>query len=213
MTTAATLGESALRQLGVAVVPVADRPALAATVPAATIATNALIALGVIAADEAPSPADAALALARVSYAHDALISQGSVSWALSAIPNAVSDDMAILAAIHLASSFGKQADPARQPVIEARVRKVSAIMRAPADAEAAVLDVHNELAATGRVRWSVNDIPRPAERAYVDLAANVLAPQFGAKPDMQAEVSAQRLLAQLIALPTSGERVQAEFF
>lgn len=213
MTTAATLGESALRQLGVAVVPVADRPALAATVPAATIATNALIALGVVAADETPSSADAALALARVSTAHDALISQGSVSWALSAIPNAVSDDYAILAALHLASSFGKQADPARQPIIEARVRKVAAIMRAPADAESAVLDVHNELAATGRVRWSVNDIPRPAERAYVDLAANLLAPQFGAKPDMQAEVSARRLLAQIIALPTSGERVQAEFF
>ncbi len=213
MTTPATLGEQALRQLGVAVVPVADRPALAAPIAPATIATTALTALGVIAADETPSAEDAALALSRVSAAHDALVAQGAVSWTLNAIPAGVSDDYAILAALHLASSFGKQADPARQAQIEARVRKVAMVMRAPAEAEAAVLDVHNELAATGRVRWSSADIPRPAEQAYVTLAANVLAPSFAAKPDQQAEVLARRLLAQLIALPSSGERVTAEFF
>ncbi|HXI78044.1 MAG TPA: hypothetical protein VNH21_12960, partial [Steroidobacteraceae bacterium] len=61
----ATLGERALRRLGVAIIPAADRPALAAPVALAAIATNALLWLAIIAADETPSPADAALALAK----------------------------------------------------------------------------------------------------------------------------------------------------
>lgn len=213
MPTAATLGERALRRLGVAVVPVADRPALGAIVPAATLATRALVALGVIAADETPAAADATLALDRVRAVHDALIAQGAVSWSVDAIPLAVSDEMAGLAAIHLASSFGKAADPARMPVLEGRVRTVAMVMAAPALAEEAVLAVHAQLAATGRVRWSINDIPTPAEAPYMYLAANRLAPAFKMQPDQAAEVTAMRSLAQIIALPSSGERVSAEYF
>lgn len=211
--TPATLGERALRRLGVAVVPVASRPAQGAIVPAATIARNALTALGVIAADETPSADDAALAAARVSAVHDALVAQGAVSWALGAIPNAVSDEMAALAAIRLASSFGKQADPARVPVLEARIRHVAMIMAAPALAEEAVLAVHADLAARGKVRWSSADIPQAAELPYQMLAANRLAPNFQQKAEPADEIAAMRTLAQIIALPSSGERVQAEYF
>lgn len=213
MTTPAALGEQALRQLGVAVVPVAERPALTAPASADAMARMALIALGVIASDETALADDTALALERLRAVHDAMVAQGGISWSFGAVPTAVSDDYAMLAAIHLASSFGKTADPARVPVIEARVRRVAQIMRAPTDAETAVLDVHNMLAATGRVRWSSNDIPRPAEPAYVALAANQLAPSFGAKVDQAQELMARRTLAQLIALPTSGERTMAEYF
>jgi hypothetical protein len=213
MTTPATLGEQALRQLGVAVVPVADRPALTTQVAADTIATDALIALGVIASDETPSATDQALALAKLRAVQASLAAQALVWWPDTAVPQAVAGEYESLTAIHLASSFGKQADPNRIAALEARVKHIALVLSAPDTATAAVLDIHNELAATGRVRWTSEDIPRPAERAYVDLAANQLAPLFGAKADPASEISARRLLAQLIALPSSGERTQAEYF
>ena len=64
-TTPATLGEQALRRLGIAVVPVALRPGTATIVALPDIATRALVALGVIASDETPSATDQALAVAK----------------------------------------------------------------------------------------------------------------------------------------------------
>lgn len=212
-TTPATLGEMALRQLGVAIVPVADRPVLVTQIPAAIIATDALIELGVIASDETPSATDQALALAKLRSVQASLTAQALVWWPDTDIPQAVAEEYTKLTALSMGTSFGRQVDPARQPALEARVKHVALVLSAPDNATAAVLDIHNELAATGRVRWTSADIPRAAEVAYVNLAANQLAPLFGAKADPQAEVSARRLLAQLIALPSSGERVTAEYY
>lgn len=213
MTTAATLGEKALRQLGVAVVPVADRPPLIAQVADETIATRALVELGVIAADETPAAADQALAQDALVAVQASLAAQALVWWADTHVPQAVAAEYSHLTAISMASSFGKAADPTRVEALEARVRKVALVLSAPDLATSAVLDIHNELAAAGRVRWSSQDIPRPAEPVYVTLAANRLAPQFGMPLDPAKEVMARRQLAQLIALPSSGERVVTEYF
>lgn len=213
MPTAATLGERALRRLGVAVVPVADRPELVTQVPAATIATAALIELGVIASDETPSPTDQALAMAKLASVQASLAAQALVWWPDTDVPQAVAEEYIKLVALSMATSFGKQGDPTRQPAIEARVKHIALVLSAPDLATEAVVMVHNELAAAGRVRWSINDIPAPAEAPYLYLAANRLAPAFGQKADPADEVSARRALAQLIALPSSGERVMAEYF
>lgn len=211
--TIAQLGERALRRLGVAIVPVADRPALSVIIPAATIATNALLALSVIASDETPGDQDQAFALSKVTAIHDSLVSQAIVSWPLDMIPQAASEEYMQLTALHLATAFGKQGDPAQQPVLEARIRKIALIMRAPDLATQAVLAVHNDLASRGKVRWTVFDLPVAAETPYVLLATNLLAPQFGDKANPADDMTAMRALAQIIALPTSGERVVAEYF
>jgi hypothetical protein len=211
---AATIGERALRHLGVAVVPVADRPALTATVQVVTIATNALVWLGVVASDESPlGTNDQALAEAKASAVHDAMVAQGFVSWAITAIPLAVAEEYTLLTALHLSASFGKAGDPSMLPMLEGRVRKAAMIMGAPALAEAAVVSVHQNLAAQGKVRWSLQDIPPAAEDPYMMLAADMIWPDLGVSRVQGDVQAALRALAQIIALPTSGERVQAEYF
>jgi hypothetical protein len=203
----------ALRRLGVAVVPVADRPPLATTIPAATLATNALTELGVIASDETPIASDQALALAKVQAAHDSLVANADVRWTVDAVPQAVSEEYTRLAALHAASSFGKQVDPAMLAMLEGRVRKVAMIIQAPDEASLAVMAVHNDLSARGLVRWTSQDIPDAAGTAYMMLAANLLAPSFGDQADPASAVVATTSLARMIALDSSGERVMAEYF
>jgi hypothetical protein len=212
-TTPATLGEQALRRLGIAVVPVADRPPLTVTVPVADLATRALIALSVIASDEAALPSDLALATQKVQAVHDAMALQAFIPWDINSVPQGVSEEYVLLCALHLASSFGKQGDPAQQPVLEARVRKVAMVAQAPAEAERAIMSVHQDLAMRGMVRWTVFDIPPAVEGAYIYMAANDLAPTFGAAPNPADDVWAERAIHRYIALPTSGERVPAEYF
>lgn len=209
----ATLGERALRRLGVAVVPVADRPALTVTIAAATIATNALLWLAIVAAEETATPTDQAYALTKVGAVHDSLVAQGFVSWPLSAIPRYVSEEYVLLTAMHCAPSYGKAADPAQLPVIEARVRKASLVLRAPTLANEAVMAVHRHLVATGAARWSVFDIPDAAEYPVMLMAANELAPAFGQQANPADAVTAMRALAQIIALPSTGEHVTAVYF
>ena len=209
----AMLATRALRRLGVAIVPEAQRPALSAVVAAATIGTNMLVELGVIAADEVPSPADQALAVGKVQAIHDAMVAQGFVPWGVNAIPQAVSEEYTKLAALFGASSFGKQGDPQLIPALEQRVRRVAMVMRAPDEAEEAIMAIHQHLTATGLARWSVFDIPESAEMPYVMLAANKLAPTWGMQPNPADDVTATRALFQIVALESSGERVRAEFF
>jgi hypothetical protein len=211
--TIADLGARALRRLGVAAVAASDRPAAGATVPAATIATRALIWLAVIAADETPAAADQALAADKVAAIHDALVSQGIASWALDAIPLAVSEEMVRLTAMHLAPAFGKATDPAQQDAIEARIRRVSLLLNAQDFAEQAVMDVHANLDARGKTRWSMWDIPDFAEAPYILMAANLLAPLFGLPADPAADARAMRDLAQVIALGAGPEPIRAEYF
>lgn len=213
MTTAAALGERVLRRLGVAVVPVASRPSLSTTTTVTVIGNDALIELGVIASDETAASADTTLATSKANSVHDALVSQGVVSWASTAIPQYVAEEYRKLTAIVMASSFGKQADPAQWPVIEARIRKATLIQRAPDLATEAVTAVHADLVASGQARWTLADIPLAAEQPYVLLAAFKLAPEFSVQPQ-PADVSlAEKALARLISVPSSGERTMALYF
>jgi hypothetical protein len=197
----------------VAVVPVADRPLLTITIAKDLIATRALIELGVIAADETPSANDQDWALANVYVSHEALVAQANVRWTIDTIPDAVADEYSRLTALRCASSFGKTSDPKMLELLEGRVRSVSMIMQAPGEAATAVMAVHNDLAARGLVRWTSQDIPDAAGTAYMLLAANLLAPSFGAQADADAAAVANASLARMIALDTSGERVAAEYF
>ena len=212
-TTVATLAEQALRRIGVAVVPVGDRPGIGSLVGADDLATRALTALAVIASDETPSATDQALALSKVQGVHDAMAAQGFVSWPISAVPQAVSEEYVLLAALHMATAFGKQGDPAQQPVLEARVRKMAMLMSAVDVATNSVMSVHQDLSMRGKVRWTVFDIPPAVESVYVYLAANDIAPLFGMKPNPADDQWAEHALARYIALPTSGEAVVGQYF
>jgi hypothetical protein len=208
--TVAMLAERALRHIGVAIVPVSERPMLETSVsvtqlaqralqllgvavtstarpgaptivPADTIATQALQVLGVVASDETPSTLDQAYALARVNAVQDSLVDQAIASWAVTAIPQAVSEEYTLLTALHCAPAFGKQGDPTQLPALEARVRRVALVLESQAVAEARVHAVHDAMVAQGFVSWPDTLIPQAVSEEYVRLTANALAPMFGA--------------------------------
>ena len=153
------------------------------------------------------------LALSKVQEIQASLTSQGVVSWDDTGIPMALAEEYTRLTAMSLASSFGQKVDPAMVAVWEKRVREVAMLMRAPNDAQEAVMSVHDDLVARGVARWSVFDIPTPVEGPYVVKAANLLGPAFSVPFDQAAEMLAERSLMRLIALPSSGEQVRAEYF
>ena len=213
MTTIAQLGERSLRRLGIVVVPAADRPTITATVNVATVGTTALQELGVIAAEETPQPADQALAEAKARQVHASLAANANANWSDTAIPQSVAEEYAKLTAAMMASSFGKAADPQVVQLLEARVRRVATIIYAPEMATNAVMDVHRGLVATGQADWTTQDVPAAAEEPYVVLACVALAPQFGVQFDARLGIVAQQQLRRLVALPTSGLPVMAEYF
>jgi hypothetical protein len=212
-TTVATLAEQALRRIGVAVVPVADRPGTGTLVGSTDLATRALLALAVMASDETPSASDLALAVSKVQAVHDAMALQGYISWDINHVPQGVSEEYVNLTALHLAQAFGKAGDPAQQPVIEARVRKAAMVLSSVEVATNSVMSVHQDLSMRGKVRWTVFDIPPAVESVYVYLAANDIAPLFGVKPNPADDQWAEHALARYIALPTSGEHVVGEYY
>ena len=215
MTTVAEIAERALRRLGVAVVPVAERPELntkvapgdiatnalielgviatdevpasqATVVAVDTIATTALIKLGVIASDETPSTTDLALARAAVTAVHDALVGQGSVEWLSTQITTAVAEEYAALTALHLASSFGKVGDPQALAVMEGRIAAVSRVQRAHNLALSKVQQVQASLASQANVTWDNTGVPTAIAEEYTRLTAMQLASSFGVKVDPQ---------------------------
>ena len=193
--------------------PLDDSPTLTEMVPAATIATAALVELGVVASDETPSAADQALAVDKVASVHAALDAYGVVWWDGTAMPRAFAEEYTKLTANVMASSFGRAADPANQAMLEGRVRRGAMIISSHDIAVDAVMDVHANLVARGVARWTSLDIPDAAADPYTMLAANSLAPLFDKQPVPSDDVWAARALAQIVALPTSGERVPAEYF
>jgi hypothetical protein len=152
-------------------------------------------------------------AAAVVTAVHDGLVRRGLVSWASSAIPAGLREPLSALAAIELAADFGIAADRGAVAEYEAQVRQVALIIGGPAIAERAVRQVHDDLVARGKTRWSWSDLPSAAERPYVVLAANSIAYEFGVQPDQFGAAQAIVDLARLISLPSSGERVIAEYF
>jgi len=236
--TVSQLGERALRRLGVSVVPVADRPLLntsvspsdiannalvelgiiatdevplsqATVVATATIATTALQKLGVIAADETPIAADQTLAQTTVQAVHSSLVAQGICDWTSSAITDAVSEEYAGLTAFHLASAFGKPADPAVIALLEGRIATVARVIRAKNLALAKVTEVQASLASQASVSWPNTGIPMAVAEEYTRLVAMSLASSFGKQVDpqmlpiMEARV---RRMAQVLAAPESAE-------
>jgi hypothetical protein len=208
-----TLGQQALRRLGVRIVPLDDSPTLTEMVPAATIATAALVELGVIASDETPSASDQALMLDKVASVHAALDAQGVVWWTGDAIPRAFTEEYTKLAAGFAASSFGKAADPQVMGMLEARIRKGAMVLSADDNANQAVLSVHQDLVMRGLARWTSLDIPDALADPYTVLTADAMAPLFGMDTDKGDTQDAMVAIYRYIALPSSGAPVQVSYF
>ena len=208
-----TIAERVLRRLGVSIVPLDDSPVMTEMVPVATIATMALTELGVIAADETPTASDQALALDKVASVHGALDAQGLVWWDATAVPRAFAEEYVKLTSQAAASSFGKSGDPQLVQFLEARVRRGVMEISGHDIAVEAVMAVHNNLLARGLARWSSQDIPEWASGPYEVIAADYCAPKFDKQVDNDDLTMAWRALAQIIALPTSGQTVQAQYF
>jgi hypothetical protein len=208
-----TIGQQALRRLGVRVVPLDDSPTLTEMVPAATIATAALVELGVIASDETPSSADQALMVDKVMSVHASLDAQGVVWWTSDAMPRAFVEPYTKLAAAYAASSFGKAADPRVVAMLEAQIKKGATVLSSDDNANQAVMAIHNDLAMRGLARWSSFDIPEAVADSYVVLAADRLAPLFGMDTDPRDAQAAMIGIYRYVALPSSGEAVQARYF
>jgi len=209
-----TIAERSLRRLGVSIVPLNDSPVFTEMVPLKTIATMALVELGVIASDETPTDADQALAADKAMSVHTALDAQGLVYWdSAIGIPRAFVEEYVKLTAGHSASSFGKQADPQVMMLLEQRVRRGVMELSGHDIAVEAVMSVHNNLAGRGLARWSSQDIPEMAAGPYEVIAADFMAPKFDKQVDNDDLMSAWRSLVQIVALPTSGQRVQATYF
>jgi hypothetical protein len=154
-----------------------------------------------------------ALAVSKVSQVQASLVSQALVTWDNLGVPTAVAEEYTQLTALALASSFAVKMDPQMQPILETRVRRMAMILGAPDVAADAVMAVHNSLVARGLARWSVFDIHPAAELPYEMLAASRLAPLFDKQADPNDDALASRALAQIIALPSSGEPVRAVHF
>jgi hypothetical protein len=212
-TTIATIGERALRRLGVAVIPLADRPALNTTVDNATLATLALVELGVIASDETPSTTDQALAVDKIASVHASLAAQALVWWPVEAVPLAVKEEYTKLAALFMASSFGKQVDPQLVAMLETRVRRISVVLSAPDIATDAAQGVHNDFVMRGKARWTSQDIPDAVADAYMWVTANAIAREFDKPANPADDKAAEIAIARYIALPTSGEPVAVDYF
>jgi hypothetical protein len=208
-----TIGQQALRRLGIRVVPLDDSPTLTEMVPAATIATAALVELGVIASDETPSASDQALMVDKVASVHAALDAQGVVWWDSTAMPRAFVEEYTKLAAAQAASSFGKASDPQVVALLEARVRKGAMVLSADDNANQAVMSVHQDLTMRGLARWTSQDIPDALADPYTVLTSDAMAPLFGMDTDPKDTQDAVVAIYRYIALPSSGEPVQATYF
>ena len=211
--TVSTVGQKALRRLGVRVVPLDDSPTLTEMVPVATIATMALIELGVIASDETPSGTDQALALDKVASVHAALDAQGAVWWDGTAVPRAFVEEYTKLTAAMGASSFGKSVDPQVVLMLEARIRKGAMVLSSDDIANEHVQAVHDDLVMRGIARWSSQDIPDVVGEVYAVLAANRMAPLFGQQANPNDAAGAMTAIYRYVTLPTSGAPVQATYF
>lgn len=153
------------------------------------------------------------LAEAQVQAVHQSLLAQGFISWVIGAVPEAVFEDYAQLTAMQLSSMFGPPMDTKAAPSIEARVRQVAMVMGARGLAAQKVMAVHANLAARGKIRWSVLDLPDYLEQPYIEMASFLLAPEFAIKADPNWWAQGEMTINRFIALPSSGESVVAAYF
>lgn len=138
----------------------------------------------------------------------------GLVTWTDAAIPAAVVDPMAALAVLQMGPEFGREFDPKVWEFNVQRIRMVS--MGGPAGqalAEQKVRAVQWSLEARGRARWTMFDVPRWAEESLVAMAATLLGPECGVKPDPAWMPMAEMELMRIVSLPSNREPVTAVYF
>lgn len=155
-----------------------------------------------------------ARAVDKVKAVQNEINALGLVTWTADAIPAAVVDPMAALAVMQMGPEFGKAFDPKMWEFEINRIRQVS--MGGPAGqalAEQKVRAVQWSLEARGRARWTAFDIPRFAEEPIVAMAATLLGPECGVKPDPNWMPAAEMELMRIVSLPSNREPVQATYF
>lgn len=155
-----------------------------------------------------------ARATQQVVEIHAQLNDLGIVSWTSNEIPASVKDTYSVMAASKMTAEGGKPATPAEYADLIQAVRRVSMGGAAgQALAEQKVKAVHYLLESEGRVRWTLFDIPLAAEEPYVFMTAALLGPEVGEKVDPSWWEAADHSLSRIISLPSSGQRVTAEYF
>ncbi|MGD0108363.1 MAG: hypothetical protein ABSC06_30640 [Rhodopila sp.] len=138
----------------------------------------------------------------------------GLVTWTTAAIPAAVADPMAAMAAMQMGPEFGREMDPKLYAFHQSRIRLVS--MGGPSGqalAEQKVMAAHYSLEARGLTRWTIYDLPVYAEEDLVLMAAVLLAPECGVKADPNWSELAERDLMRIVSLPSEREPVRATYF
>lgn len=165
-------------------------------------------------------PNGQAIALNAVIEAHESLNAMGVLTWPISAIPAGQADAYVQLTAAILAPTYGyqqdaasRQADRAAADAAKVSIRQASIAAGAPALAEAKVRAVQWSLEARGRARWTLFDIPRFAEEPIVAMAATLMGPECGVKPDPNWTPMAEMELMRIVSLPSNRDPVQATYF
>jgi len=153
------------------------------------------------------------LALEQAEAAHAQLVAIGAASWDKDHIPVAVADQYIELVRMAVAPLLRVEIPNADRQALQEQVRRVSLVLGSQTLAEDAVMATHANLAAQGKARWSIFDIPDFAEAIYEVLAANRLAPAFGVPIDQISGAAAMADLNRLVALGASSEPVRAEYF
>lgn len=145
---------------------------------------------------------------------HARLVALALADWPETAIPAALDGAYVSLAVQEMSPAVGRPLDPSAIAGDEARVRQH--VLTGPAGqtmAEQALGDVHRDLAARGKARWLLIDLPAHAEEPYVMMASYLLAPRVGAPANPDDWMQGERFILRAIALPSSGDPVQAEYF
>lgn len=156
---------------------------------------------------------DQAFLLDKAKSVHASLDAQGLVWWSGEAVPRAFAEEYIKLTVAFAAMAQNKPVDSNGIALLEARVRRGVMVLSSDSNAAQAVQDVHDDYVARGIARWSSFDIPEPVAAAYLLLATFRAAPLFD-KPQNPMDLRQGELaIARYVALPSSGERMVAQYF
>lgn len=138
-------------------------------------------------------PRGQALAEQEVAAAHDALVTQGIVSWPLSAVPVAHAAHYVTMASATLAPTLGVRQDaPDRQvsradyDAAEGAIRKAAVIAGVALRAADRVRAIASEMSALGLADWDADHIPAYLADAVTDMAVQQMGAEFGKSFDPQ---------------------------
>ena len=196
--TVAQLGARVLRKLGIAIVANASRPAEGATLTSATVAGRVLLELG-IPVLEADRPAAPGAMLGAFVLGTDALNEQPIVSQAelASRALRAVGVNPAPTGSGTITGITYTGAQIATSVLIKLAVIAPEDTPDAADQAEALsrVSAVHDILADSDYVSWTINAIPASVADFYIVMAVQLTAPQFGKPASMEVFTAAQTMI------------------